>query len=329
MIQEKGPFNILITGATGFVGRILVECLQKSGHIITGTGIETPCHDFPFEYYQVKDLAEENRWNSILTGQQIVIHLAALVHQMNPGQSLDGEFERINVGGTKRLAEASMKAGIKRFIYLSSVKAMGEKTLGDELWNELTPSKPLDAYGRSKLHAEQILLEMNKHIGFPVVIFRPPLMYGPGVKANMASLMKIVNSSFPLPLDGIKNHRSLLSVKNLASAIELACSHEKAPGNIFLIADGEPISTSEMIRKMAKAAKRRVLLFKIPNFIWSFLSFFPWVGSRVDRLTQSLALDISKIKSILNWKPPFDLDSSLAETFDALRATSKNRGNST
>ncbi|HNV71453.1 MAG TPA: NAD-dependent epimerase/dehydratase family protein [Candidatus Ozemobacteraceae bacterium] len=329
--------KILITGASGFVGTELLRFWRSSGHEITGTShvtpfpmadctrvsvdprqrhVETGQKESSISWLLVDDLVSTD-WDKIVVGHDVVVHLAARVHQMNDGPDAARLYFQTNTEGTRRLAESAQKAGVKRFVFISTVKAMGEETSDGATWTEDTPCQPLDAYGESKRAAEQLLLEMHRQSGFPAVILRPPLMYGPGVKGNMASLMHLVESGWPVPVGGIANRRSFLSVSNLASAIDAVIDHAAAVGQVFLVTDGIPMSTAQLVAVMGDAIGRKPWIIGFPEIIWRLGAKLPFLGSRVRRLTGSLALSSVRISTEIGWKPPFSMLDTLRETFSA------------
>ena len=346
--------NILITGASGFVGKALLEFWRESDHFLIGTAQVLPveprteeksspvdvgrggvsqdaissdvtsgCRERKSDrneekqkvnWVRVEEL-ETAEWETMLKGMDAVVHLAARVHQMHDGPDAARLYHQTNVEGTRRLAEAAQQAGVKRFVFVSSIKAMGEETRPGTVWTEETPCRPLDAYGESKLAAEELLLDMHRKSGFPVVILRPPLMYGPGVKGNMASLMNLVARGWPIPVGGMDNRRSFLGVRNMASAIDAAVSHSAAPGKVFLVSDGAPISTAQLVTAMGDALGKKPLIVSLPGFLWRMGAALPFVGPRVRRLSGSLALSNARLCTELGWKPPFPMIDTLREAF--------------
>ncbi len=329
--------KILVTGASGFVGTELLKFWRNAAHDITGTSQVMPFppsditqssfdqagqsqvnhqKDSSVTWLLVDDLVSAD-WDKIVSGHDIVVHLAARVHQMTDGPEAARFYFQTNTEGTRRLAEASHKAGVRRFVFISTVKAMGEETPPGITWTEDTPCRPLDAYGESKLAAEQLLLEMHRQSGFPAVILRPPLMYGPGVKGNMASLMSLIERGWPVPVGGIANRRSFLSVSNLASAIDAVIEHSAAVGRVFLVTDGMPMSTGQLVAVMGDALGRRPWVIGFPELMWRFGAVLPVLGPRIRRLTGSLALNSARISAEVGWKPPFSMLEAFREAFAA------------
>lgn len=298
--------RILITGADGFVGHPLVDRLTHSGFQVVAALRRPPTQPFPsgVETRIVGDLTDPAAdWETACEGIDAVAHLAGRAHIMDDPAAAARFYRAVNTDGTVRLAGIARRRGVKRFVFVSSAKAMGEETPPGVEWNEATEPHPEDEYGRSKLEAERALLEMHADDGFPCVVLRPPLMYGPGMKGNLRTLLDAVRRGWPLPLGGIGNRRSLLDVHRFAEAIELALTHPAATGKVFLAADMAPISTGELVAAMAMAAGRPARLFALPGFFWRLAARFPFVGPRIRRLTGSLVLDARKIQAELGWQP--------------------------
>lgn len=316
--KGNGLKHILITGATGFIARSLIPVLLSKGCKVSATVRDKK--EVGYLTSGVKgiiagDLDLITDWKFILDGVDAVVHLAAIVHKIKKDeQSPEDAYQRVNVGITKTLADASNEAGVKRLVFASSVKAMGESTSPGKAWDELSPCSPEDAYGRSKYEAEIALNEIGRKKGLEVVILRLPLVYGPGVKANMAKLFKMVNTGLPLPLRMVNNLRSLLYVGNLVDAIKVSLEHPAAAGETFLVSDGEDVSTPELIRRIANALGRRARLFPFPPSVIRLVGRMVGKSEEVDRLLGSLVVDSSKIQWMLKWKPPYAMEQGLKET---------------
>jgi nucleoside-diphosphate-sugar epimerase len=307
--------TLLITGANGFVGKALCKEAIQDGHpVVTLTRK-------PFEFSgQNQNLVLDNYADCAsisdeLKKTEVIIHLAARVHVMNDVATNALEaYRKVNVENTLALAKAAAAARVKRFIYLSSVKVNGEETsLGKPFTADDAPA-PQDPYGVSKLEAEQALLELSKKTDMEVVIIRPPLVYGPGVVANFAAMIKVVSRRIPLPLGAISNKRSMVSIGNLVDLILLCAQHPAAPGQVFLASDDHDVSLPELLRKLGNALGVPARLIAVPvSAIWFFASL---LGKRnvAQRLCSSLQLDISKTKYLLAWKPPVSIDQGLLET---------------
>ena len=308
--------RILVTGANGFVGRALCADLSERGHQVVAA---VRMHDKAggivcARAVAVGDIGPETDWRDALAGVTGVVHTAARVHVM--GESARALHTRVNIEGTRRLAEAAAAAGVRRFVFLSSIKVMGESTEGRAPFSERdTPAPhPGDAYAESKLAAEQALAELFRNGTLEPVVLRPPLVYGPGVGANFALLMKLCRSGLPLPLAGIANRRSLLYLGNLAHAVALTLEHPAAGGGTFLLSDGEDVSTPELIRKIAAAEHRPARLFSFPPVTLRWAATLVGRGEAASRLLDSLSVDGRKIRDRLGWRPPFTMDQGLART---------------
>jgi len=308
--------NVLVTGATGFVGRFLCSRLLTEGWNVRGTLLasENPSSLVAgVEPVIVKPLSADTAWDSALCGINTIIHLAARVHVMVES-SVDplAEFRSVNVDGTTQLARKAAGSGVKRFVFISSIKVNGEESSAP--YTPDSASAPSDPYGVSKWEAEQALRKIEKETGLDVVVVRPPLIYGPGVKANFLNLMKIIRLSVPLPFASILNKRSLLYVGNLVDALVLCALHPAAAGQTYLVSDGVDVSIPELIRRLADELGAPVLLFPVPVSLIIFIGKLTGKGRIVNRLTGSLLVDSSKIRRELGWTPTFIREEGLAET---------------
>ena len=252
MAGRAEAVRILVTGATGFVGVVVVRTLEASGHSVRAA-LRRKQAGLTCESVIVGDIGPKTDWGYWLERIDVVVHLAARVHVMRDHKAGALEFRRINTDGTLRLARAAASAGVKRFIFVSSIKVNGEATVGNPFRADDEP-RPSDAYGQSKLAAERGLLEIN---GIETVIIRPPLVHGPGAKGNLARFCRLAQSGWPVPLGGIVNRRDLVGVENLANLIERCIGHTAAAGQIFLVSDGEALSTQELYRLIAEALGAR------------------------------------------------------------------------
>jgi len=306
--------NILITGASGFVGRYVTERLCADGYQVTAV-VHNSSAPLPATVHAVAvgDIAFDTDWSEALVGIDAVVHLAARVHvMMDTAVDPLEEFRRVNVAGTERLAQMAVKAGVKRFVFVSSVKVHGEER--DIRYRESDPLMPQDNYGISKMEAEQVLRQIESETGLEVTIIRPPLVYGPGVKANFLSMMKVIASGIPLPLASIANTRSMIYVGNLVDAISLCVRHPAAAGRTYLVSDGDDVSTSELIRCTAAALDVPTRLFPFPVSLMILAAKLTGKSGAVNRLTGSLTVDSSNIRRELGWVPPCTMEEGLRET---------------
>ena len=308
--------SVLITGAGGFIGSALCEKISAEGRQVRGTfRSEIDVSRLPngVEAVSIASIDSDTKWNDALTGIDTVVHLAARVHVMDDVSSNPlTEYRKVNVEGTKCLAVAAANAGVKRFIFISSIKVNGEGRAA--AYTEDDEEAPEDSYGVSKWEAEQELHKISDTTGIEVVILRPPLVYGPGVKANFMRLFKIVEHGIPLPLSSIKNRRSFIYLGNLIDAIITCMTNPNAAGKTYLVSDGEDVSTPELIRMIGAVFRRRALLLPVPVCIMRMAGRITGKYDEVERLIGSLTVDISKICKELEWKPPYTMEHGLRET---------------
>jgi nucleoside-diphosphate-sugar epimerase len=265
------------------------------------------------ETFEISSLGSETDWSRALKGVDTVVHLAARTHVMREVNSDPlTEYRSINVAGTAHLASAASESGVKRFIYLSSIKVNGEGR--KEPYTERDIPAPGDHYGISKWEAEMVLQRVHAETNMEVVIIRPPLVYGPGVKANFLQLIKIVNRGIPLPLSSVNNSRSVIYLGNLIDAIVACIDRPEAAGQTYLVSDGEDISTPELIRRVAAALGKAPRLFPCPPMMIRLAGKFTGRFAEVERLLGSLTVDTSKIQRELGWQAPYTLEQGLRET---------------
>jgi len=299
----------MVTGATGFVGRALVPALIKAGHEVSAVVRQIPAPPLAGDItvHKIADIGSEVDWTEILRGVEAIVHLAGRAHVMTErAADPQAEFNRINAAGTERLAQAAADEGVKRFVYMSTVKVMGEQTPAAPFSETDTPA-PEDAYGASKLAGEQALLRIAGETRLEPVILRPPLVYGPFAKGNVLSLLKLCRLAPPLPLGGIKNQRSMIFVGNLADAVITCLENPSAAGEIYFVRDGEDLSSSDLIRRVGEALNRPVRLFSFPPVLLRLAGRITGKSLAVDRLLASLQINDDKIRTQLAWTPPFNV----------------------
>ncbi|WP_434629364.1 SDR family oxidoreductase [Pseudomonas sp. Z1-29] len=303
--------KILVTGANGFIGKALVSRLlaDRQYAVIGATRDKTPANaQCQFERL---DLTDPDVLPS-LRDVQVIVHAAARVHVMND-VAVDAlaEYRKANVEGTLRLAKLAAASGVKRFIFISSIKVNGERTgPGRPFRADDTPA-PVDAYGISKREAEDGLMKVSRDTGIEIVIIRPPLVYGPGVKANFLNMMRWLSRGVPLPLGGLNNRRSLVALDNLVDLVITCIAHPAAANQIFLVSDGEDLSTTQLLLRMAEALEVRVYLLPLPETALRLAASLLGKKAMADRLCASLQVDIEKTCSLLGWSPPVSVDEAL------------------
>lgn len=304
----------LVTGAGGFVGKSLCTVLLSQGQAVRAIVRVTSAQAGDFEQVVVGAIDRSTDWSAALRDVGILIHLAARVHVMDDAAADPlAEFRKVNVEGTLNLAQQAAKAGVKRFVYVSSVKVNGEQT-GLLPFVEQAIPNPQDPYGVSKWEAEQALHQISATTGLEVVIVRPPLVYGAGVKGNFAQMIKVLGKGIPLPLASVKNLRSLIYVENLVDALILCTIHSSAAGQTYLVSDGEDVSTPDLLRKLAEAMDQPARVFSCSLALLRLAARLIGKSDQVDRLLGSLQVDGSKIRRELGWTPPFTLQEGLRAT---------------
>ena len=308
--------DVLVTGANGFIGKALCRKMIAEGWNVRGavrSSAQKAILPRGVDGVKIQTIDSNTEWGSALGNIDTVVHLAARVHVMDD-TSADPivEYRKTNVDGTRHLAQIAVSKKIRRFVYISSAKVNGEGKAGP--YTETDNPGPVEPYAISKLEAESELYRIAENTGLEVVILRPPLVYGPEVKANFLKLMKMVNLGIPLPLARIENHRSMIFLNNLVDAILLAAVHPGAAGKTFLLSDGSDISTPELIEKISFALGKRPRLFPVSPAILRVVARFTGRSQTVARLLDSFMVDISKIRSCLGWEPPFSMEEGLSET---------------
>lgn len=302
--------RILVTGAYGFVGRAL--CEQLARHSIDYRA--TVRHKCGEGEWQIGDINAETDWSSALEDCDTVIHLAARVHVMDD-RAADplAAFRAINVAATENLARQAARLGVRRFVFVSSIKVNGEST-EDVPFRASDVPAPLDAYGQSKLEAEQALHTISAETGLAVVVVRPPLVYGPGVGANFQRLMQLVKAGVPLPLGAVRNRRSLVALDNLVDLLMVCTRHPAAVGRTFLVSDDHDVATSELIRMLAAAMGKRARLLPVPARLLAAGAGVLGKSAAADRVLGSLQVDIEQTRAILGWKPVVSMEGAIDAT---------------
>jgi len=320
--------KILVTGPDGFVGSAVCAKLFADGLQVRGAQWKSAPLSEGCASVVVGNIDAETDWKNALDGIDAVVHLAARVHIMDD-TSADplAAFREVNVEGTRHLAESAAKAGVKRFVFISSIKVNGEQTSevgGQEsdvndrgqsykmMFSESDTPNPQDPYGQSKHEAEVALREIEAETGMEVVILRPPLLYGPGVKANFLKLIQLVDKGIPLPLGGIKNKRSFLSLTNFADLISTCVSVPGAAGQTFTVCDGDDVSSGELVERIAKALGKKSLLLPVPDGLMKLAGKLTGKSAQVQRLCSSLQIDSSHVRKALDWNPPVTMEQELA-----------------
>lgn len=308
--------KVLLTGGTGFVGRSVLNRLCRDGmQVLVCSRAETMSVPRGVRHLFVAGLDSNTGWELALDGVEAVIHSAARVHVMHD-ESFDpfAEFRKVNVEGTLNLARQAADSGVRRFIFISSIKVNGEGApLGVPYCADTQPL-PVDPYGISKMEAEQGLRALADETGMEVVIIRPVLVYGPGVKANFLSMMCWLNKGVPLPFGAIDNRRSLVALDNLVDLIVTCIDHPAAANQTFLISDGEDLSTTELLRRMGTALGKPARLLPVPSRLIEVGAAMLGKQALAQRLCGSLQVDISKTRELLNWTPPVTVDEALRKT---------------
>ena len=308
-----------MTGAGGFIGRALCPALAARGHRVVAAlrrelGMGTP----PIAAVEPRvlgDIVPDRDWRGELRDLDIVVHLAQRAHRQGAADILAGEPP-----AAAALARGAALSGVRRFVYVSSIKAMGEETAPGRPFRPDDPPRPEDAYGRAKLATEAALAAVAADTGLELVILRPPLVYGPGVGGNFRVLLRLAGSFLPLPFAAVDNRRSLIAVDNLVDVVAAAALHPAAAGHVLLVSDGADLSTAALIRILAAAQGRPARLFAVPNAALAGLRRLPGVGPAVRRVTLSLQVDDGATRAVLDWRPPVAAEAALIATARAFAA---------
>ena len=313
MHQQSNLMRTFVTGASGFVGRTLIHTLSLRSHEIVAAMRAAPSdRDTPSNSVAIGDINATTNWSAALHGADAVVHLAARVHVMRD-TAIDplAEFRRVNTDGTLNLARQAAAAGVKRFIFLSSIGVNGNSTSQGKIFTENSASLPHDPYSVSKHEAEVGLRAISKSTGMEIVIIRPTLVHGSKAPGNFGKLTRLVAKGLPLPLASIQNRRSFVGIDNLVDFIITCLEHPAAANETFLVSDGEDLSTPDLIRRMARAMDRPARLLPVPKSV--LMAAAAMLGKRdmAQRLCGSLQVDISKSRALLGWNPPVSVDEGL------------------
>lgn len=321
--QNLSMKKFLVTGAGGFVGAALCEALSERGAISVAAMRKSASGRLPnSDIFEIGDLTQDVDWTPALAGCSVVVHLAARVHMMRE-QAADSEsaYRATNVDATLRLAEQASTLGVRRFVFVSSVKVNGERTQDRPFCADDVPA-PQDAYGRSKLAAEEGLRAWAARTGTELVIVRPPLVYGPGVRANFLRLMQLVKSGMPLPLGSIANRRSMVALDNLVDFLLLCATHPAAAGMTWMVSDNHDLSTPELVTLIAKAMGRPARLLPVPPGLLAAGAGLLGGRAAAGRLLDSLQVDVSPALEQLGWKPRLDVPAAIRLAVAPLLASS-------
>lgn len=310
--------RVLVTGATGFVGQALAAKLQLDGYsVIAAVRRESAILGVGIDSVKVGNISAQTDWQQALNKIDVLVHCAARAHIMNDSVADPlAEFRQVNTAATLSLARQAAAKGVRRFVFISSIKVNGELTEGVPFSPE-DRFIPTDPYGLSKYEAEQGLLALAEETGMEVVIIRPTLVYGLGVKGNFASLLKWMKRGAPLPFGAVHNQRSLVALDNLVGFITHCIDHPKARNEVFLISDGEDVSTTELLQKVSHAFGKRALLLPIPVSLMTFAAKLLGKADVANRLFGSLQVDSSKAHELLGWEPVITMDEQLKKIADA------------
>ncbi len=324
--------RILVTGATGFIGTALCRDLKARGFQVSGAvrALGPGDHDL-FDPVVVGEIGPDTDWSQFLGGIDAIVHLAGRAHDMGEARARQGSeilnlFRWVNVQATKALAEAAAAQGVRRFIYMSSIKVLGESSpaggTGPRPFTEGDTPAPRDSHGTSKWEAECALREIAVGSAMEPVILRPPLVYGPGVKGNFLRLLRICDGPWPLPLALVANRRSMIHVGNLTDAVIACLGHDAAAAQTFLVRDGEDISTAELARRLRQGLGQAERLVPVPPVMLRLAGYVCRRSALTGRLTGSLVIDDSRIRGELGWSPPVSLDDGLESTMSWYQAQS-------
>lgn len=312
---------ILVTGGTGFVGSAMLKRLLKDGFEARASARTSLSAELKgVQHHPISDMTATTDWNAALIGVQAVVHCAARVHVMHDDATDPLQaYREVNVNGTLNLARQAAQAGVGRFVFVSSIKVNGEATQPGQPFSADDKPAPLDPYGVSKLEAELGLREIEAQTGMEVVIVRPSLVYGPGVKANFATMIRWVARGIPLPLGSIHNARSMVALDNLVDLLVTCLKHPAAAGQTFLVSDGQDVSTTELLRRTANAMGKKAFLLPVPASVLELGASLLGKRAVAQRLCSSLQVDIEKTRRLLCWSPPLTLDQGMKKAVEGMK----------
>ena len=313
--------TILVTGATGFVGNAFVKKALSLGNDVRVVVRDSSSFSFDsLQCFSVQDISKDTNWDGAFVGVDVIVHCAARAHLMRDISSSPlSAYREINVAGALNLAKQAAEAGVRRFVFISSIKVNGESTLPERPFVADDFPAPLDPYGVSKMEAEHGLRIIAAKTKMKLVIVRPPLIYGPGVRANFATLLRWVSYGVPMPFGAIHNARSIVSLDNLLDLLMICLWHPAAVGQTFLVSDGDDVSTTELLRRTAKAMGKKIFLLPVPVSYLEFGASLLGKYSVAHRLFSSLQVDIQKTRHLLGWDPPLTLDEGLKRVVDGMK----------
>ncbi len=318
MISTDGQAlsNIMVTGADGFIGSHLCQILDTTNYVVRRVIFQQlPHHNPAINWFSIGDIGFAPDWSSALESIEAIVHLAGRAHILREAKANPlAEYRRVNVNATLTLAQAAAAANVRRFVFVSSIGVLGNQSPQNAPFTERSPVQPTRDYATSKWEAEQALREIAYQTGLDVVIIRPPLAYGPGVPANFRALLGWVYRGIPLPLACVRNKRSLVGVRNLASFIAQCISHPRAANETFLISDGQDVSTPELLRKVARYLERPSHLLPMPVGLLNMGAKLLGKEQMAQQLLGDLAVNSNKARQMLEWKPPYTVDEELAHT---------------
>lgn len=308
--------KVVVTGGSGFIGRALCERLGSEEHIDLHRVVRSTAFSLPsVSDIEVDDIGSQTLWANSLQDVDVVIHAAARAHVTSDSAANPlNEFRRVNVDGTMNLARQAMNAGVRRFIFISSIKVNGEMTACGRRFSAGDQTAPADAYAKSKCEAEVALQGLAKAGDMELVVIRPPLVYGPGVRANFLAMMRWIHRGWPVPLGRVNNKRSLVALDNLVDLIATCASHPAAANQIFTVSDDEDISTSELARRIGVAVRNPAKLVSVPVALLRTCASFAGKSGQLERIVSSLQVDIAKTRDLLGWAPVINMEKALQET---------------